>query len=202
MDCLFVLFLALTTLRAVILEVERWTRMSASEADATYFWGCSGPVPSSRACCRVVSPQWILRRRLNSDEQRNWEEKGLMSLSHRIICPPQHRQPGSKSYLSSPIRAKTLGHWPVSGDEHSLPLLVLLPPRSLQQKDVRGIQAVGSGGCQRRLQVSKIGVKTLTGAWEMVRGYLCWICFQNGDRKSIVYIFCVLYFKKLVLLNK
>lgn len=135
--------------------------MSASVADATYFWGCSGPVPSSRACCRVVSPQWILPRRLNSDEQRNWEEKGLMSLSHRIICPPQHRQPGSKSYLSSPIRAKTLGHWPVSGDEHSLPLLVLLPPRSLQQKDVWGIQAVGSGGCQRRLQVSKIGVKTL-----------------------------------------
>ena len=46
-DYLFVLFLVLTTLRTVIFEVERWTRMPASEADAAYFWGCSGPGPAS-----------------------------------------------------------------------------------------------------------------------------------------------------------
>ena len=100
--------------------------------------------------------------------------------------------------LSSPIRAKTLGHWPVSGDEHSFPLLVLLPPRSLQQKDVWGIQAAGSGGCQRRLQVSEIGAKIL--GWSLrdgERGYLCWVRFQNCDRKFIVYIFHVLYKRKI-----
>lgn len=31
-----------------------------------------------------------------------------------------------------PNRAKAAGHWSVPGDEHALPILVLLPTRSLQ----------------------------------------------------------------------
>lgn len=37
---------------------------------------------------------------------------------------------------SSQNRAETAGHWSVPGDEHAVPVLVLLPPRSLQQEDV------------------------------------------------------------------
>lgn len=50
-------------------------------------------------------------------------------------------------------RAKAAGHRPVPGDEHAVPLLVVLPARSLQQEDVRGVQAAGGGGRKGRIPV-------------------------------------------------
>ena len=51
-------------------------------------------------------------------------------------------------------REETVGHWPVSGDEHTLQVLVLLSERQLQQEDVRGVQTVRRGGRQRKQQAS------------------------------------------------
>lgn len=56
--------------------------------------------------------------------------------------PPAHEpltpwgRIGFVTIPSSPNRAKTTGHWSVPGDEHAFPVLVLLPPRSLQQENV------------------------------------------------------------------
>lgn len=57
------------------------------------------------------------------------------------------------STLTLNRRAKTTRNRPVTGDEHTLPLLVVFPPWPLQQEDVRGVQAAGSWGRKRRLQV-------------------------------------------------
>ena len=45
------------------------------------------------------------------------------------------------------------GHWTQSGDQHSFPLLVFLPPRELQQEDVLRVQGPCLGGRSVRLQV-------------------------------------------------
>lgn len=52
-------------------------------------------------------------------------------------------------------REETVGHRPVSGDEHPVQVLVLLPQGQLQQEDVRGVQTVRRGGRQRKQQVSR-----------------------------------------------
>ncbi len=59
-------------------------------------------------------------------------------------------------FISLPLtnhRAEAAGNWPIAGNEHTLPLLVIFPARSLQQEDVRGVQAAGGGGRERRIQV-------------------------------------------------
>lgn len=43
------------------------------------------------------------------------------------------------------FREETVGDRPVSGDEHSVQVLVLLPEGQLQQEDVRGVQTVRGG---------------------------------------------------------
>ncbi len=53
------------------------------------------------------------------------------------------------------FREETVGDRPVPGDEHSVQVLVLLPEGQLQQEDVRGVQTVCAGGCQRKQQVRK-----------------------------------------------
>lgn len=50
-------------------------------------------------------------------------------------------------------RAQAVGHRPIPGDEHAIPFLVVLPEGSLQQEDVRGVQAAGGGGWQGGIQV-------------------------------------------------
>ena len=54
---------------------------------------------------------------------------------------------------SSNHRAEAPGNWPIAGDEHAVPVLVLLPEGPLQQEDVRGVQAAGGGGWKGGLQV-------------------------------------------------
>lgn len=57
-------------------------------------------------------------------------------------------------FLSSlVVRAQTVGRGSVSGDEHPVQVLVLLPEGQLQQEDVRGVQAVFGGRRQRKQQV-------------------------------------------------
>lgn len=53
------------------------------------------------------------------------------------------------------FREETVGDWPISGDEHSVQVLVLLPEGQFQQEDVRGVQTVRPGGRQRKQQVSR-----------------------------------------------
>lgn len=53
----------------------------------------------------------------------------------------------------SVARAQACGRGPVPGDEHPVPVLVLLPEGQLQQEDVRGVQAVFTGRRQRKQQV-------------------------------------------------
>lgn len=50
-------------------------------------------------------------------------------------------------------RTQAVGHWPIPGDEHTVPFLVVLPEGSLQQEDVRGVQTSGGGGQQGGIQV-------------------------------------------------
>lgn len=52
-----------------------------------------------------------------------------------------------------PLREEAIRCGFVSGNEHPLQILVLLPQRQLQQKDVRRVQAVCLGGRQGELQV-------------------------------------------------
>lgn len=54
-----------------------------------------------------------------------------------------------------PFRAKTVGDRAISGDEHSVQVLVLLPQGQLQQEDVWGVQTVCCRRCQRQLQVRR-----------------------------------------------
>lgn len=51
------------------------------------------------------------------------------------------------------FREETVGSGPISGDEHTLQVLVLLLERQLQQEDVWRVQAVRRGGGQGELQV-------------------------------------------------
>lgn len=53
------------------------------------------------------------------------------------------------------FREETVGHRPVSGDEHTVQVLVFLPEGQLQQEDVRGVQTVRGGRRQRKQQVRK-----------------------------------------------
>lgn len=57
------------------------------------------------------------------------------------------------SLLSTNHRAEAAGNRPITGDEHTFPLLVIFPARSLQQEDVRGVQTAGRRGRERRIQV-------------------------------------------------
>jgi len=50
-------------------------------------------------------------------------------------------------------RAKEEWSWFVPGDEHAVPILVLLPKATLQQENVWGIQNPGCGGLTGRSQV-------------------------------------------------
>lgn len=72
-------------------------------------------------------------------------------------------------------RAETTGHWSVPGDEHALPILVLLPTRSLQQENVRGVQAAGCGGWKGGIQVGEEGQSGLS--WEGSEGKEVWFVF-------------------------
>lgn len=53
------------------------------------------------------------------------------------------------------FREETVGNRPVSGDEHSVQVLVFLPEGQLQQEDVRGVQTVFAGRRQRKQQVRR-----------------------------------------------
>lgn len=57
-------------------------------------------------------------------------------------------------------RAEAAGNRPIPGDEHTVPLLVVFPARSLQQEDVRGVQTAGGRGREGRIQV-----RTCDGSW-------------------------------------
>lgn len=57
------------------------------------------------------------------------------------------------SPLSTNHRAEAAGNRPIPGDEHTVPLLVVFPARSLQQEDVRGVQTAGGRGREGRIQV-------------------------------------------------
>ena len=50
-------------------------------------------------------------------------------------------------------RSQEQGGRPLPGDEHPLPLLVVLPQGELQQEDVRGVQGARSGRRLRGIQV-------------------------------------------------
>lgn len=52
-------------------------------------------------------------------------------------------------------REEAVRHRPVPGDEHPLPVLVVLPEGQLQQEDVRGVQTVRRGGRQGKQQVGE-----------------------------------------------
>ena len=171
------LFLVITTLRAV--------NVWGGELDQDDLVQKLMPPTSlgAQAHCPAAEPdagQLVLNKHFPKDLRGQVMRKGIGRRKDWCLWAPGSFVPWSTGSLtpkhifppSSPIRAETLGHWPVSGDEHSLPLLVLLPPRSLQQKDVWGVQAAGSGGCQRRLQVSGIEVKALAGAWGRGEGSL------------------------------
>lgn len=106
------------------------------------------PPASGEAQCSVAGPDTVvsaqelspkgLQGLVKSKGIEGVQEKGPRSLSPGITYSPEPGQPGPDTSFPPfcPIRAETLGHRPISGDEHSLPLLVLLPPRSLQQKNV------------------------------------------------------------------
>lgn len=66
------------------------------------------------------------------------------------------------------FREEAAGHWPVSGDEHSVQVLVLLPERQLQQEDVWGVQTVLAGRRQRKQQVRR---RRLNGAGQFGKLY-------------------------------
>lgn len=53
-------------------------------------------------------------------------------------------------------RARPIGCGAIPGDEHSLPLLVFLPARQLQQEDVRRVQEARGRRWKARLQVITI----------------------------------------------
>ncbi len=75
------------------------------------------------------------------------------------------------SRLSTNHRAEAAWNWPVTGDEHTLPLLVIFPTRSLQQEDVRGVQTAGGRGRERRIQVRAATV----GGLMLSKGRsMCW----------------------------
>lgn len=88
------------------------------------------------------------RRCLNGRSLRSSvSERSLVSRSSSDPVP-------SASSPPTDHRTEAAGNRPIAGNEHALPLLVVLPERSLQQEDVRGVQTVGAGGRERRLQVS------------------------------------------------
>lgn len=74
-------------------------------------------------------------------------------------------------------REETVGCRPVSGDEHSLQVLVFLPEGQLQQEDVRGVQTVRAGRRQRKQQVRK---RRLNGA-RLVLLTVAELVFLNQD---------------------
>lgn len=51
------------------------------------------------------------------------------------------------------FREETVGCRSVSGDKHTLQVLVILPEGQFQQEDVRGVQTVRAGRRQRKQQV-------------------------------------------------
>ena len=55
--------------------------------------------------------------------------------------------------LSIVSRTQASGNRLLPRDEHAFPILVLLPPRKLQPKNVRGVQDAGPGGWRGRVQV-------------------------------------------------
>lgn len=72
----------------------------------------------------------------------------------RLRRPPGSCQTCRHSLVCGFIfRAQTVGGGSVSGDEHPVQVLVLLPEGQLQQEDVRGVQAVFAGRRQRKQQV-------------------------------------------------
>lgn len=50
-------------------------------------------------------------------------------------------------------REEEAGHWPQSGDEHLVQVLVLLPQGEFQQEDVCRVQKLCMGGCCQWIQV-------------------------------------------------
>lgn len=71
--------------------------------------------------------------------------------------------------FSSHRREEAAGNRPIAGDEHAVPVLVVLPAGSLQQEDVRGVQAAGGGGRQGGLQVAvALRSASLAGAARLV----------------------------------
>lgn len=82
----------------------------------------------------AVSP-WFVRSMVCADGVQCWG--WVLSQgppAHESLTPWERI--GFVIIPSSPNRAKTTGHWSVPGDEHAFPVLVLLPPRSLQQENV------------------------------------------------------------------
>lgn len=86
--------------------------------------------------------------------------------SHCIFINPVH----VISLLLTNHREKAAGNRPITGDEHTLPLLVIFPARSLQQEDVRGVQTAGGRGRERRIQVrAPTGDGWITSVYQALR---------------------------------
>lgn len=167
--------------------------MSLSVADATYFWGCSGPVTSSRACCRSGPvPLSGYFPELNSDEQRNWEGRKDWCLWATGSFVPHSTGSLALNHIFPPQSEQRLGIGQSQGDEHSLPAS---GPSSSEITSTKRCMRNSSSWLWRMPKEGYRWVRLGWRLWCLRDGERVSLLdlLQNGDGKSTVYIFCTLF---------
>lgn len=140
--------------------LSRFSSSNASPSEGAPLSGSYGCTPQSLPKFWHSSHELLRDNGFTQQGYHKYRRRCLNGTAGRSTAhcgPPQVvRLPFSTCFLFIYLfifRAQTVGSGSVSGDEHPVPVLVLLPEGQLQQEDVRGVQAVFGWRRQRKQQV-------------------------------------------------